>query len=48
MGAYREELLDLADFWESRGDPEEAARLRVSAESAETRAEWEARVHGSS
>ena len=31
MGATREELLNLADFWESRGDHAEAARLRRSA-----------------
>lgn len=31
MGATRQELLDLADFWESRGDPDEAERLRRSA-----------------
>ena len=37
MGATRKELLDLADFWESRGDSEEAARLRRSA--AETEGE---------
>lgn len=32
MGATREELLNLADFWESRGDLVEATRLRRSAE----------------
>ena len=31
MGARPEEIRDLADFWESRGDHEEAARLRRSA-----------------
>lgn len=31
MGATRKELLDLADFWEKRGDLAEANRLRVSA-----------------
>jgi len=30
MGATRQEILDLADFWESRGDATEAARLRAS------------------
>lgn len=31
MGATRQELLDLANFWEERGDLQEAHRLRVSA-----------------
>ena len=31
MGATRRELLDLADFWEARGDLQEANRLRISA-----------------
>ena len=31
MSAKPYELLNLADFWESRGDHEEAARLRRSA-----------------
>jgi hypothetical protein len=33
MGATRQEILDLADFWESRGDQAEADRLRQSAKS---------------
>lgn len=32
MGATREEILNLAAFWESRGDLAEAARLRKSAD----------------
>jgi hypothetical protein len=32
MGATKQELLDLADFWQARGDMAEARRLRESAE----------------
>lgn len=35
MGATREEILNLADFWESRGDQAEADRLRRSADEQE-------------
>jgi hypothetical protein len=35
MGATKKELLDLADFWESRGDKAEANRLRQSAADAD-------------
>lgn len=35
MGATPEELRNLADFWEARGDHAEAARLRQSADEVE-------------